>query len=107
MNDERPKIKSITVLNFGGETESYGLGSGIGHTFGETPIYCKEIRATVKSGMAADIPYIEVWSNFGLHAEFCQHQIIGVYYIAPGEKIERVVSRPSRHCIFYVNDNER
>ena len=38
------------------------------------------IEATTKSGMHADIPYVRVWSGETCLAEFCQHNIVGVYF---------------------------
>lgn len=38
------------------------------------------IEACTKSGMHADIPYIRVWKGDVCEAEFCQHNIIGVYF---------------------------
>lgn len=38
------------------------------------------IEATTKSGMHADIPYLRVWSGDTCLAEFCQHNIVGVYF---------------------------
>lgn len=41
------------------------------------------IEACTKSGMHADIPYVRVWSGDVAVAEFCQHNIVGVYFKAP------------------------
>ena len=48
------------------------------------------IEACTKPGMHADIPYVRVWGeslpSFGgecVVAEFCQHQIVGVYFAKP------------------------
>lgn len=38
------------------------------------------IEACVKSGMYSNIPYIRVWKGEFCEAEFCQHNIIGVYF---------------------------
>lgn len=38
------------------------------------------IEATVKSGMYADIAYVRVWAGDKPVAEFCQHNIVGVYF---------------------------
>lgn len=38
------------------------------------------IEATTKSGMYADIPYVRVWKGDRCEAEFCQHNIVGVYF---------------------------
>lgn len=41
------------------------------------------IQACTKSGMHADIPYVRVWRGDVCLAEFCQHQIVGVYFKEP------------------------
>jgi hypothetical protein len=41
------------------------------------------IEACTKSGMYANIPYVRVWKGDVAVAEFCQHQIVGVYFKAP------------------------
>lgn len=38
------------------------------------------IEACTKSGPHADIPYVRVWAGEVCLAEFCQHQIVGVYF---------------------------
>lgn len=43
------------------------------------------IEACTKSGMHADIPYVRVWGVYGCIAEFCQHNIVGVYFGAVTE----------------------
>lgn len=43
------------------------------------------IEACQKSGMYANIPYIRVWKGDVCAAEFCQHNIIGVFFDPPVE----------------------
>lgn len=38
------------------------------------------IEACTKSGLHSDIPYIRVWADDACLAEYCQHNIIGVYF---------------------------
>lgn len=38
------------------------------------------IEACVKSGLHADVPCIRVWKGDVCEAEFCQHNIVGVYF---------------------------
>lgn len=40
------------------------------------------IEAFTKSGMHANIPYVRVWKGDQPAAEFCQHNIVGVYFKA-------------------------
>lgn len=42
------------------------------------------IEATTKSGMHANIPYVRVWAGDVCLAEFCQHNIVGVYFDRTG-----------------------
>ena len=41
------------------------------------------IEACTKSGLHANIPYVRVWKGDVCEAEFCQHNIVGVYFAAP------------------------
>lgn len=68
---EQP-IKSVTVVEYENGYESYTVGSN-----GIT-----KIEACTKSGMHADIPYVRVWKSDICIAEFCQHNIQGVYFAA-------------------------
>jgi hypothetical protein len=36
--------------------------------------------------MYSNIPYIRVWKGDVCEGEFCQHNIVGVYFDAPGER---------------------
>lgn len=38
------------------------------------------IEACQKSGLHANIPYVRVWKGDVCEAEFCQHNIVGVYF---------------------------
>ena len=38
------------------------------------------IEPCTKSGMHANIPYIRVWKGEDCVAEFCQHNIVGIYF---------------------------
>lgn len=38
------------------------------------------IEACIKPGMYSNIPYVRVWKGGVCEAEFCQHNIIGVYF---------------------------
>lgn len=42
------------------------------------------IEACTKSGLHADIPYVRVWKDEVCEAEFCQHNIVGVYFAPAG-----------------------
>ena len=41
------------------------------------------IEATTKSGLHADMPYIRVWAGDAAIAEFCQHNVQGIYFERP------------------------
>lgn len=38
------------------------------------------IEACVKPGMYSNIPYLRVWKGEVCEGEFCQHNIVGVYF---------------------------
>lgn len=38
------------------------------------------IEACQKSGLHANIPYVRVWADDNCIAEFCQHNIVGVFF---------------------------
>jgi hypothetical protein len=40
------------------------------------------IEAFTKSGLHADIPYVRAWKGEHPYAEFCQHNVLGVYFAA-------------------------
>lgn len=63
-------ITAITVFEFEGGAEVYTIGRG-----GVT-----RIEATTKSGLHSDIPYVRVYKGELAVAEFCQHNILGVYF---------------------------
>lgn len=57
----------------GDEGEGFGVGfQGV-----------TRIEEFSKSGMHSDIPYIRVWKGEHLLAEFCQHNVVGVYFSVP------------------------
>jgi hypothetical protein len=41
------------------------------------------IEATTKPGMHCDIPYVRVWAGDVALVEYCQHNIVGVYFAKP------------------------
>jgi len=67
------KIHSILVTENERTSESYTVGANS----------VTRIEAFTKSGMHADIAYVRVYKNDQPHSEFCQHNIIGVYYLIP------------------------
>lgn len=46
------------------------------------------IEACQKSGLRANIPYVRVWKDDVCAAEFCQHNIVGVYFDPPQQLAE-------------------
>lgn len=57
------------------------VGGGYGYEVGREGV--TRIEPTTKSGLHADIPYVRVWAGEVALAEFCQHNIIGVYFDEP------------------------
>lgn len=41
------------------------------------------IEACIKPGIYSNIPYVRVWKGEVCEAEFCQHNIVGVYFATP------------------------
>jgi hypothetical protein len=64
------EIDSITITHTACSGEQYTVGVG-----GVT-----RIEAAIKSGAMSYVPYVRVWRGDEVFAEFCQHNIIGVYY---------------------------
>lgn len=50
----------------------------VSYTVGQRGV--TRIEAFTKSGMHSEIPYVRVWAGDHPVAEFCQHQIVGVYF---------------------------
>lgn len=67
------EIQSILVIENDRVSESYQVGANS----------VTRIEAFTKSGMHADIAYVRVYKNGAPHSEFCQHNIIGVYFAIP------------------------
>ena len=68
-------IKAIQIDTIPGVESSYSVGyNGV-----------TKIEACQKSGIAANIPYVRVWKDEVCAAEFCQHNIVGVYFAENGE----------------------
>lgn len=64
-------IHSIEIDTIPGVEGSYQVGrNGV-----------NRIEACEKSGMYANIPYIRVWADDICLAEYCQHNIVGVYFV--------------------------
>lgn len=53
-------------------------GSEVAYWVGRRGI--DRIEACTKSGLHADIAYIRVWAGENCVGEFCQHNIVGVYF---------------------------
>jgi len=76
MDDETappPPIRCVQVDNVEGSGFAYMVGSQ----------NVTKIEAYEESGPYCMIPYIRVWKGEKLEAEFCKHQIVGVYYGEP------------------------
>lgn len=80
MTDEREHpitqpIRAIDIDAIPGVEAGYAVGRN-----GVT-----RIEACTKSGLHANIPYVRVWKGEVCEAEFCQHNIVGVYFAAQPE----------------------
>lgn len=76
MSEEHPieqPIRAIQIDTIPDSQETYAVGrNGVTH-----------IEAMTKSGMYANIPYVRVWKGDVAFAEFCQHNIVAVYFGDP------------------------
>lgn len=66
-------IRAIQIDTIPGVESEYSVGGTTGVT---------HIEACEKSGPYSSIPYLRVWAGETCLAEFCQHQIVGVYFEA-------------------------
>lgn len=67
------EISGILVFENERASETYQVGTN----------NVTKIEAFTKSGMHADIAYVRVYKNGAPHSEFCQHNIVGVYFTNP------------------------
>lgn len=73
---EQPPIVAIEVYKSDDESGYYCVGYlGVNH-----------IESFTKPGMYSDIPYVRVWKNGQMHSEYCQHNILAVYFEEEGEQ---------------------
>lgn len=94
--------QSIKAVQISPDTNA-ALGRGFvilkaDETLPNPPIYvATKIEAFEKPGLHADIPYVRVWIEDEIVAEFCQHNIVGIYYETPEadqRRREELESRP-------------
>jgi hypothetical protein len=69
------EIACIEVFGVTGESGQPEVG---GFTVGSNGV--TRIEATMKDGMYSNIPYVRVWRGDVAIAEFCQHNIAGLYF---------------------------
>jgi len=67
-------IQIDTVAGHGpdGDGNAYWIGMG----------RVTRIEACQKSGLHANLPYVRIWADDECLAEFCQHNIVGVFFEA-------------------------
>ena len=78
-------IRSIQIDNIAGMGPD---GDGSAYFVGDSGV--TRIEACQKSGLHANIPYVRVWADDRCVAEFCQHQIVGVYFDDPKAEFDEV-----------------
>lgn len=71
-------IRAITVWNGTEGLVEVGAYSPEGYAVGHDGV--TRIEACQKSGLHANLPYVRVWAGDRCVAEFCQHNIVGVYF---------------------------
>lgn len=82
-------LEGVEIERVDVENGEVGVHFGVGFVVGLVassagPRWCNDtvtrIEAFTKSGMHSDIPYVRIWAGDRAVAEFCQHQIVGVYF---------------------------
>lgn len=74
--NEHPVAQPIRAIEIDTIPEVQG-----GYTVGRNGV--TRIEACEKSGPYSHIPYVRVWAGDTCLAEFCQHNIVGVYFEKP------------------------
>lgn len=78
---EHPVAQEIDYINVGDRSVEYPSGivtESESYRVGYDGV--TRIEACTKSGMHASIPYVRVWRGDVAVGEWCQHQIVGVYF---------------------------
>lgn len=70
-------IRAVLVSELEGGGEHHAIGTRINNEV------ITHFEAAIKSGMYSNIPYVRAWAGDKCLAEFCQHNIVGVYFGAP------------------------
>lgn len=86
MTPEHPvhqPIRAIDIDSIPGEQAGYLVGRN-----GVT-----RIEACTKPGPYSSIPYVRVWAGENCLAEFCQHNIVGVYFTTEADEIDRLLNQ--------------
>ena len=81
MMEEHPikqAIRGVTVWNGTEGVVEYGAYPPEAYFVGHDDV--TRIEPFQKSGMHANIAYVRVWKGDEVHAEFCQHGIVGIYF---------------------------
>ena len=73
-------------------------GDGWSNTFMVGASGVTRIEATEKAGPCGDIPYVRVWHGDAVVAEFCQHNIVGVYFGPRGSNLIDSSKPPTGYC---------
>lgn len=71
--EEHPIQQAIRAINIDTIPDVQG-----GYVVGWSGV--TRIEACQKSGLHANIPYVRVWKGDVCEAEFCQHNIVGIYF---------------------------
>jgi len=86
MNDLHPVKQPIVAIDIDGNTAEFA-----GYDVGRSGV--TRIEACSKAGLHCDIPYIRVWEGDLCRAEFCQHNIVGVYFTTEADIQERLAKQ--------------
>ena len=70
--EEHPVQQPIRAIDLQNDPDAFSYEVGRGAV--------TRIEACQKSGLHANIPYVRVWAGEVCLAEFCQHNLFGVYF---------------------------
>lgn len=77
----KQEIESITIWNGNQGLVEFGASEAEAYRVGYDGV--TRIEACFKPGLHANLPYVRVWKGDVAVGEFCQHNIVGLYFKEP------------------------
>lgn len=93
MTREHPVEQPIRGLQIDTVAGAGPDGDGNAYYVGDSGV--TRIEACTKPGMHCDIPYVRVWADERCISEFCQHNIVGVYFDKADEPVVSAEAAPA------------